>query len=75
VPNALALAAPALPLSCSPFTSLLFSRSAGYRHFAKLERAYLGNLAIWPWRNPNAAFIGQSGNHLAMWQTGYPTQT
>ena len=49
--------------------------AASCRHFAKTERAYLGNLANCPWRNPNAAFIGQSGNHLAMWQTGYPTQT
>ena len=55
------------PLSCS--------RAASYRHFAKFERAYLGNLATCHWRKANADFIGQSDNHLAIWQTGVPAET
>ena len=57
------------PVHLSP---LPCSRAASYRHFAKSERALLGNLATWLWKNPNAAFIGQSGTPLAIWQTGVP---
>ena len=62
------------PLSPSPVHLSPHSCSRAARHFAKSERAYFGNLAICPWCNPNAAFIGQTRNHLAIWQTAHPTQ-
>jgi hypothetical protein len=46
--------------------------AASCRHFAKTERAYLGNLATWPRNKPNADFIGQTRNRWAICQTARP---
>jgi len=62
------------PLSPSPVHLSPHSCSRAARHFAKFERANLGNLATCPWRKATNDFFAHGRPDLANWQTANPTQ-